>query len=116
MRKALPRMLAAAAPSQRAYIRQQFMRLAQAPGGYYPLIDYVNFKGEGTAPSERYQGEGWGLMQVLTQMRDHGPPKAAFADAAARMLRRRVRLSPPARHEARWLPGWLKRVRSYTDR
>ncbi len=114
MRKALPRVLAAAAPSRQATIRRQFMRLAKAPGGYYPLMDYVNFKGEGTDPSERYQGKGWGLLQVLAHMDDHGPARAAFADAAARILRRRVRLSPPARHEARWLPGWLKRVRSYT--
>ena len=114
MREALPRVLAAAPPSRRAHIRRQFMRLAKAPGGYYPLIDYVNFKGEGTDPSERYQGKGWGLLQVLDHMSEHGPAKAAFADAAARMLRRRVQLSPPARHEARWLPGWLKRVKGYT--
>lgn len=113
MQAALPRMLAAAPPSQRDRIRRQFMRLASVPRGYYPLMDYVNFKGEGTAPSERYQGKGWGLLQVLEHMREQGPAKAAFADAAAAMLRRRVRLSPPARHETRWLPGWLKRVKSY---
>lgn len=113
MREALPRVLAAAGSSHRAHIRRQFLRLAHTPGGYYPLIDYVNFKGEGTDPSERYQGKGWGLLQVLAHMDGHGPAPAAFADAAAEMLRRRVRLSPPARHEARWLPGWLKRVESY---
>jgi hypothetical protein len=114
MQDALPRMLAAVPQEdRRAHIRRQFLRLARAPGGYYPLIDYVNFKGEGVSPSERYQGKGWGLLQVLEHMPDHGAPVAGFADAAATILERRVRLSPPGRHEARWLSGWLKRVQSY---
>ncbi|HXH63998.1 MAG TPA: hypothetical protein VNH42_00650, partial [Mariprofundaceae bacterium] len=113
MRRALPRILEAAPQSRRTHIRRQFLRLARAPGGYYPLIDYVNFKGEGVSPSERYQGKGWGLLQVLDHMRGHGPAAADFAEAAAWVLTRRVRLSPPARHEERWLPGWLKRVRTY---
>lgn len=113
MRAALPRMLAAAPAGRRAHVRRQFLRLARAPGGYYPLIDYVNFKGEGTDPAERYQGKGWGLMQVLERMHGEGGPRADFADAATALLRQRVRLSPPARHEARWLAGWLKRVDSY---
>jgi hypothetical protein len=113
MKQALPRMLAAVPKGRRAHIRRQFLRLARAPGGYYPLIDYVNFKGEGISPSERYQGKGWGLLQVLEQMPDLGDPLAGFAEAAAKVLQRRVRLSPPARHEARWLPGWLKRVQTY---
>ena len=29
------------------------------------MIDYVNFKGDGLKPTERYKGEGWGLLQVL---------------------------------------------------
>jgi hypothetical protein len=113
MQDALPRMLAAVPQDRRARIRRQFLHLARARGGYYPLIDYVNFKGEGVSPSERYQGKGWGLLQVLEHMPEHGAPVAGFADAAASILERRVRLSPPARHEERWLPGWLKRVRSY---
>jgi hypothetical protein len=115
MKGALPRILDAAPESRRMHIRRQFLRLAKAPGGYYPLIDYVNFKGEGLSPSERYQGKGWGLLQVLDRMAGHGPPAAAFADAAAQVLIRRVRLSPPARHEERWLPGWLKRVHTYVS-
>lgn len=113
MKRALPRMLHAAPELKRTHIRRQFLRLAKAPGGYYPLIDYVNFKGEGVSTSERYQNKGWGLLQVLDHMAGQGPPRAAFADAAAWVLKRRVRLSPPARHEMRWLPGWLKRVRTY---
>ena len=36
--------------------------------GLYVLLDYTNFKGEGTLKSERYKGQGWGLLQVLEHM------------------------------------------------
>jgi hypothetical protein len=82
------------------------------------LVDYVNFKGEGVLQTERYRGEGWGLLQVLEQM--HGTESGSgaaieFANSAAAILRRRVQSSPPGRHEARWLPGWLNRVHSYRN-
>ncbi len=110
---ALPQMLAAAPAGDREKIRRNFYRVANAPGGLYPLMDYVNFKGEGTAPTERYQGEGWGLLQVLAGMPDSGPPTAAFAKSADRVLTRRVELAPPARGEKRWLPGWRNRLATY---
>jgi len=109
---ALPKMLSAAPPSERARIRANFQRVAAAPLGMYALIDYVNFKGEGTNPTERYAGEGWGLLQVLAAMGD-GPALSAFAKAADRVLTRRVANSPKARHEAQWLPGWRNRVATY---
>ncbi|MGA0093151.1 MAG: hypothetical protein ACO3J2_02525 [Chthoniobacterales bacterium] len=111
---ALPKMLAAAPANEREKIRRNFYRVANAPGGLYPLMDYVNFKGEGTSPTERYQGEGWGLAQVLAGMSDTGSPTAAFAKSADRVLTRRVELSPRARGESRWLPGWRNRVATYT--
>jgi hypothetical protein len=37
----------------------------------------------------------------------------SFAESAKTVLRNRVRNSPPERNEARWLPGWLKRVDTY---
>jgi len=110
---ALPKMLEAAPPSERDKIRRNFYRVANAPGGLYALMDYVNFKGEGTSPSERYQGEGWGLLQVLAGMSDSGSPTAAFSRSADRVLTRRVELSPPARGEKRWLPGWRNRLATY---
>lgn len=113
LEQALPQMLAAAPASERETIRANFYRVANAPGGLYALMDYVNFKGEGTSPTERYQGEGWGLLQVLAGMSDKGDPTAAFSKSADRVLTRRVVLSPPARGEARWLPGWRNRVASY---
>ena len=110
---ALPQMLAAAPASEREKIRRNFYRVANATGGIYPLMDYVNFKGEGTSPTESYQGEGWGLLQVLAGMSETGSPPAAFSRSADRVLTRRVELSPPGRGEKRWLPGWRNRVATY---
>ena len=112
---ALPKMLAEAAPADRTNVQQQFERLAKTPQGCYALVDYVNFKGEGVLHSERYQGQGWGLLQVLEAM--HGTSEAGapdeFARAAKAVLARRVHNSPPERHESKWLTGWLRRVNSY---
>ncbi len=112
---ALPQMLQAAPAAQREKIRNNFYRVANAPGGLYPLMDYVNFKGEGTSPTERYQSEGWGLLQVLAGMPETGSPTAEFSKSADRVLTRRVELSPPARGEKRWLPGWRNRVATYAN-
>src|SRR6266568_4741196 len=113
---ALPKMLAEAAPADRTNVQRQFERLTKTPQGCYALIDYVNFKGEGVLHSERYQGKGWGLLQVLETMQgnsDSGAPDE-FARAAKVVLSRRVQNAPPDRHESRWLTGWLRRVNSYS--
>jgi len=113
---ALPKMMAEAAPADRTNVQQQFERLTKTPQGCYALIDYVNFKGEGVLHTERYQGQGWGLLQVLETMHgnsDFGAPDE-FARAAKIVLTRRVQNAPPDRHESRWLTGWLQRVNSYS--
>ena len=112
---ALPKMLAEAAPSDRANVQEQFERLTKTSQGCYALVDYVNFKGEGVLHTERYQGQGWGLLQVLEAM--HGTSEAGavdeFARAARAVLTQRVQNSPADRHESRWLSGWIRRVNSY---
>jgi hypothetical protein len=112
---ALPKMLAEAAPSDRANIQEQFERLTKTPQGCYALIDYVNFKGEGVLHTERYQGQGWGLLQVLEAMHGSSDTGAVdeFGRAAKAVLTRRVQNSPAERHESRWLSGWIRRVNSY---
>ena len=112
---ALPKMLAEAAPTDRFNVQQQIERLTKTPQGCYALVDYVNFKGEGVLHSERYQGQGWGLLQVLEAMHGNSEAEAAdeFARAATGVLTRRVHNSPPERHESQWLTGWLRRVNSY---
>ena len=113
---ALPKMLAEAAPADRANVQQQFERLARTPQGCYALVDYVNFKGEGVLHTERYQGQGWGLLQVLETMQGTSDAAAVdeFSRAAKAILTRRVHNAPVQRHESRWLTGWIRRVNSYS--
>jgi hypothetical protein len=111
----LPKMLTETSPSNRNQVRERFQQLAGSARGCYALIDYVNFKGEGVLPTERYGGQGWGLLQVLEQMREGKSDSVqAFSEAAAAVLTRRVQSSPPGRHESRWLSGWIRRVNGYS--
>ena len=115
LQHALPKMLDETAPSNRANVQQQFDRVTSSAQGSYALVDYVNFKGEGVLHTERYHDRGWGLLQVLEEMRPaNGDPSTEFARAARAVLTRRVHNSPPARNESRWLPGWINRVNSYS--
>ncbi len=112
LENSLPKMLAAAAPADREKIQRNFYRVAREPLGMYALMDYVNFKGEGTSPTERYRGQGWGLLQLLEEMGD-GPPMKEFSRSAEAVLARRVANSPPARKESRWMAGWSNRCKTY---
>lgn len=99
--------------------RHKLDALFTTPGGVYALVDYVNFKGEGLSESERYQGVGWGLLQVLDAMPDDSGDQEtvlmAFRQAAARVLTRRAELSGRAIERQKWLPGWLNRVDTYRE-
>ncbi|MDY6983479.1 MAG: hypothetical protein SV422_10360 [Pseudomonadota bacterium] len=113
---ALKRMLDATPANERADIEAKFNAVAgaESPYGLYALIDYVHFKGEGTKDTERYAGEGWGLLQVLQGM----PAKSAtplqdFVANARDVLARRVALAPVERNEQRWLNGWHARLQTY---
>jgi hypothetical protein len=49
-------------------------------------------------------------------MRPASPGEGAlneFADAAMRVLHRRVKNSPQKRNERRWLSGWNSRISTY---
>lgn len=112
---ALPKMLAETSSSNRNRVQERFRQMAASPSGCYGLIDYVNFKGEGVLPTERYADQGWGLLQVLEQMQSgKADPVREFSQAAATVLTRRVHNAPPSRHESRWLSGWIRRVHSYS--
>ena len=118
-RAAVPKILAAAPTSERKRIAANYQKVASTSQGVYALIDYVNFKGEGTAISERYQGYGWGLMQVLGGMKDGpagGVAAQEFSASAKRVLTRRVDYAPPARGEKRWELGWHRRCDTYAKR
>ena len=99
-------------------VQQRFHSLLKTPGGVYALLDYVNFKGEGIKPTERYAGQGWGLLQVLEECDSATfarSPLSAFSQSAEKVMRRRVRNSPPERGEERWLTGWMRRIHSYSS-
>jgi hypothetical protein len=85
--------------------------LSKTPEGMFAMIDYINFKGDGINPKERYNGIGWGLAQVLGEMKSG--TTAEFAEAGKRVLARRVKNAPPARGEQRWLEGWSNRCDGY---
>ena len=117
---ALPKLLAAAPPPERAVLEERFNRVAAAPNGVYALVDYVNFKGEGVNPAERYNGEGWGLLQALELMADApaGQPSVeAFAAGADAALTRRVAHAPADRQQREngWLSGWRVRLKTYLE-
>ncbi|MCI0480798.1 MAG: hypothetical protein L0213_04330 [Candidatus Dadabacteria bacterium] len=116
MENSLPMILESAPAGSRDNIRKQFNRVSGTPMGFYVLVDYVNFKGEGTSPRERYNGQGWGLLQVLDNMKgDEAGPAALreFARSAGSVLEKRVRNSPPERNEKKFLPGWKNRIKTY---
>ena len=106
--------------TEREHIVIQFTRIIRASENFYPLIDYINFKGEGTNPNEAAMNgetgrrQGWGLKQVLLKMNGvTGDPKAVraeFADAAQFVLQQRVRNLPSNRV---FEVGWLRRIATY---
>jgi hypothetical protein len=116
LERSLPALMAVS--DQPGDIAAEFYRIANSdvPHGMYALIDYVNFKGEGTAASERYQGQGWGLLQVLQTMLaapDEGAALEQFAAAARQVLARRIDNAPAERGEERWRQGWNNRTLTY---
>jgi len=111
LKKALPKMLEGLSEEDAAKVTTSFTRIASTPNGMYALIDYVNFKGEGTSPNERFNGEGWGLLQVLETMSGATDDSLQeFYDAADTMLKRLISNHPSAE---RCLPGWEARLQTY---
>ena len=112
----LPRMLAAIPEEKRPEIELKFKEIAGAPKGMFALIDYVKFKGEGILETERSQGQGWGLLQVLEEMRTPEKKDDAleeFVRAAKKVLTNRVRNAPPEKDCSKRLGGWKTRVKNY---
>jgi len=83
--------------------------------GKFVVIDYINFKGSGLNFSERYGTQGWGLLQVLQNMKFNPDPIDAFIQSAIEVLKLRIEKSPPSRNEKVFLNGWIKRFESYRE-
>jgi hypothetical protein len=115
--EALPLILKSIPKARRDATASRYNRVASTSAGIYALADYVNFKGLGILDSERYQGKGWGLLQVLEGMKDEDTAVLEdFVRSASSVLKERVKNAPPARNEQRWLPGWQKRINSYLNK
>ena len=117
-RKGLKRIVNSTPDYHKSRVAGNINVLANTEGGWYPLVDYINFKGEGYDIHGGYKGQNWGMLQVLEQMQPSQPGLQAlnaFADAAYIVLARRVKNSPPEKKEARWLLGWGNRVNTYRE-
>jgi len=115
--QAVLQMIAATPEAQRTKLAEKVFALTQTRQGLYAMIDYLNFKGDGLSPEERYREHGWGLFQVLYVMDWHLGEKRAeeeFVEAARKILRRRVDNAPSERAEDRWIAGWVKRIETYS--
>lgn len=110
----LPDILQAVPNEKKKQVTKNLELLSCTKKGPYLLLDYYNFKGSGLKEKERYNGMGWGLLQVLEEMEDEGKEVAySFANAAKKVLKRRVENAPRERNEEKWLPGWLSRIKTY---
>lgn len=135
-RQRLAEGLASLPEGQRLKLEFTVNHLMQSPAGLLAVLDYSNFKGLGNNVKEQYQGQGWGLIEVLQTMlkfqandirvngNELSEPSAEksladFIQAAKIVLRNRVALAPRQpdgqSKDQRWLAGWEKRVSSYAD-
>ncbi|MDR9497601.1 MAG: hypothetical protein RI556_00335 [Hydrogenovibrio sp.] len=102
-------------------LRQRLAPFFQFEAGVLALLDYANFKGIGANPRERYQGQGWGLLDVLQAMPNtlfdsqlsSADMLNGFVRAARSVLKQRTQLAPPEKNEQRWLEGWFQRLDGY---
>ncbi|WP_236546692.1 hypothetical protein [Psychromonas sp. L1A2] len=112
LERGIPAILKSSNDIQKIKINKNLRLLTSTPEGIFVLLDYVNFKGEGIATNEQYQGYGWGLKQVLLAMPEQSNNVLlSFALAADEMLTRRVKNAP--RDEIQWLKGWRVRIHKY---
>ncbi|MGL4388789.1 MAG: hypothetical protein ACRCTJ_05305 [Brevinema sp.] len=116
LKDGLPKMLKST--KNKAHVEQQFNRVLNSKGGLYPLIDYINFKGEGTKETEKYNNQGFGLLQVLEDMQGIETGQSAldeFSESAKKILLRRIYNAKNFhdKDETIWTDNWIKRCDSY---
>lgn len=96
-------------------VKERIEILKKSPKTYFAMLDYSHFKGTGLHAKERYNGFGWGLLQVLQEMEDSQEiDLESFIKSAKSVLARRVVHSPSERHEERFLSGWISRIDGYS--
>jgi len=103
-------------PHLTAAQKNQLDTLKKSPQGIYALVDYINFKGIGLNPNERYRGQGWGLLQLLQNIPEETADEKlidAFIVSGKKTLAKRIKNAPAQKGEERWLKGWYTRLESY---
>ena len=116
LRRNMPAMAQTLPAQYRQAALDNFQVMEKTSGGMYPVLDYMVFQGAGTSSNERYNGHGWGLLQVLLNMERVQPGSNALAEfmrSAGDSITHRVAAAPADRHEARLLADWQTRVRTY---
>ena len=115
-RLVFPKILDDLVEADRQPVQEKYDLLMMRREAAFAMIDYVNFKGEGLRTDAHYEGVGWGLAQVLIEMKIPDDPEKALEEfilAADRVLERRVSHSPRPEVEVKWLPGWKNRLNKY---
>lgn len=116
LRRTMPSMVQTLPAQYRQAALNNFQVMEKTPGGMYPMLDYMVFQGSGASSNERYNSQGWGLLQVLLNMERVQPGSNALAEfmrSASDSVMQRVATAPAERHEARLLSAWQTRVRTY---
>ncbi|HQO08632.1 MAG TPA: hypothetical protein PLK90_09135 [Clostridiales bacterium] len=94
------------------HVADKLKALSASRQGRFAVVDYLNFKGTGLDPKERIRGEGWGLLQVLENMKL--PDLENFIRSAEETLTRRVNNYTEDWNDLTFLNGWLKRIDGYS--
>ena len=116
--ESFPKILEMVPAAQRPVIEKKLSLVEDTPNGMFALIDYVNFKGEGILETERFNGRGWGLLQVLEEMKtpkDRSEVLVEFVRAAQAVLEKRVQNSAISEIELKRLQGLKNRVLRYLN-
>jgi len=121
----LPLIIAAAPENKRARVVRIIGSMRSSDCGMYALVDYCNFKGSGLNQKERINNQGWGLLQVLCDSADSllvdtlyakDTISISFALSAMKLLIIRVQNSSPQYTCMSFVPGWIRRVETYTNK
>lgn len=118
--RVIPHIINSCAERYRDRIANYFSVLLSTHQGIFAVIDYINFKGDGTYKAERYKGQGWGLIQVLERMAlkelKNERILDSFIETAKEILQQRVELANLLdKNEKQFLKGWYNRIDRYNQ-
>ena len=95
---------------------KKLLDLLATEQGTYVVIDYINFKGN-SAETEAYGDFQWGFKTAIYVMSEDETltPEERFQIAVETLLEMRVEEAKKlGKDESNFLPGWLKRVGTYS--